>query len=96
MLRESPGLMAENPYKEYDIARLFAEKRNIEEGITHFKRKRADFLKDAAHSDWAYKDEDYLDPTREIDRLYTELDQVKAELLAKNRPSSDSRGSRRN
>lgn len=86
--------MTEKPYKEYDAAQLFAEKRNIEEAITHFKRKRSDLLKDAGHSDWAYKDEDYLDPTREIDRLHAELDKVKAELLAKNRQPSDSRRSR--
>jgi hypothetical protein len=85
--------MTENPYKEYNVAALRGETEH-RRGDYPFKRKRSDFLKDAGHSDWAYKDEDYLDPTRKIDRLHAELDKVKAELLAKNRQPSDSRRSR--
>jgi hypothetical protein len=91
--------MTERPYKNYDIARLFAEKRGIEDALKQVKREHSSYLKSVygrpPYHPGVYEDEDYVGMSRHIDSLSKDLAEINAELFIQQRsPAGDGPRSR--
>jgi len=56
--------MTERSYKNYDVARLFTEKRGTEDALVHVKREQSAYLRRIGgrppYMPWVYQDEDYV------------------------------------
>jgi len=74
--------MTERPYKDYDVARLFAEKRGTEDALMHVKREHSAYLKSVygrpSYNPGVYQDEDCVGMSRHIDSLSKDLAEINA------------------